>query len=458
MSAPIAAAGAAASFGRSLGESAASTGTHGLINGFLGQLFGGMNARRQWRYQQKQMKLQQQYALEQMQKQSELSYANWQKQFDYENAYNDPSKVFDRYLKAGVTPAAVLGSSGVGVNATMSGGSSAMPSASGPSGGSPVSAGAFSPGDPTAIAQNMLARSTVDRNAAAANRDNAEARSIDDQNVGNQLYTLMAETRIALDQAATKHDLAASDVLKVQESIERNALFISDATLLSAIDEKKNQAAFVAGQVRRLNIENEHLGAVLSAQAFMMNTQAALNQVLGDQAVEVIESLRLNNLDTANELVRNWDKRFDVEIPNPQYSENLRSNNPIVRANPGPPSFKVSMSLKDFYDKTIVNEANASDFLPEQARIALRNAKLDPYVEISKALVGVAGNVVGAGLIRGGMSRAAGSIAAGGSSSNSAGTSLTTRYDSRGNVVGYAKTEMNRSGHSSTYNNTRRSR
>ena len=451
-------AASAASFGQALGQSAASTGSTGLITGALGQLFGGMNARRQWRFQQKQMALQQKYALEQMQKQSELSYANWQKQFDYENAYNDPTKVFDRYLKAGVTPAAVLGSSGVGVNATMSGGSAPTPSASGPSGGSPVVPGGFSPADPTSIAQNMVAQSTVDRNAAAANRDNAEAQSINDQNVGSQLYTLMAQTRVALDQAAAKHNLAVADVLKVQESIERNALFISDSTLLSSIEEKKNQAALVAAEVRRLNIENENLGAVMSAQAFMMKTQAALNQVLGEQAREVIESLRLNNLDTANELVRSWDKRFDVDIPNPQYSENLRSKNPVTRGNPGPRTFKISMSLKDFYDKTIINEANASDFLPEQARIALRNAKVDPYVEISKALVGAAASIAGAGIIRGGMSRAAGTISAGGSSSSSAGSSLTTRYDSSGNVVGYAKTEMSRSGHSSTYGNTRKSR
>ena len=172
MAAPVS---AAASFGQALGQSAASTGATGLITGALGQLFGGMNARRQWRFQQKQMKLQQQYALEQMQKQSELSYANWQKQFDYENAYNDPSKVFERYRLAGVTPAAVLGSSGVGVNATMSGGSAPMPSASGPSGGSPVAPGGFASADPTAIAQNMMARSSVERNDAAANRDNAEA-------------------------------------------------------------------------------------------------------------------------------------------------------------------------------------------------------------------------------------------------------------------------------------------
>lgn len=453
MAAPI-----AASFGQALGQSAASSGATGLISGALGQLFGGMNARRQWRFMQKQMKLQQQYALEQMQKQSELSYANWQKQFDYENAYNDPTKVFDRYLKAGVTPAAVLGSSGVGVNATMSGGSSAMPSASGPAGGASVAPGGFAPADPTSIAQNMVAQSTVNRNAAAANRDNAEAKSISDQNVGSQLYTLMAQTRVALEQASAKHNLAVADVLKVQESLEKNALFISDATLLSAIDEKKNQAALVAGEVRRLDIENEHLGVVMSAQAFMMNTQAILNQILGEQAREVIESLRLNNLDASNELVRNWEKRFDIEIPNPQCSENLRSKNPITRGNPGPRTFHVSMSLKDFYDKTIINEANASDFLPEQARIALRNAKVDPYVEISKALVGAAASIAGAGIIRGGMSRASKTISAGGSSSNSAGSSLTTRYDSKGNLVGYAKTEMTRGTHSSSYNTTRRNR
>ena len=125
------------------------------------------------------MKLQQQYALEQMQKQGEINYANWQKQFDYENAYNDPSKVFDRYLKAGVTPAAVLGSSGVGVNATMSGGSPGSVGASGPSSGSfdfssPLPPGAGASAAATAL-EAMGVNSTIERNKAASNRDNAEA-------------------------------------------------------------------------------------------------------------------------------------------------------------------------------------------------------------------------------------------------------------------------------------------
>lgn len=147
-----------------------------------GQVASGLfkpSLKRQWKYQQKQMKLQQQYALEQMEKQGEINYANWQKQFDYENAYNDPSKVFDRYLKAGITPAAVLGGSGVGINATMFGGSAGSVGASGPSGGSldfssPLPSGVGSAAASTAL-EAMGVNSTIERNKAASNRDNAEA-------------------------------------------------------------------------------------------------------------------------------------------------------------------------------------------------------------------------------------------------------------------------------------------
>ena len=158
-------------------------GAAGLSAG--GQVASGLfkpSLRRQWKYQQKQMKLQQQYALEQMQKQGEINYANWQKQFDYENAYNDPTKVFNRYLKAGITPAAVLGSSGVGVNATMSGGSSGSVGASGPSGGSFDFSSPLPPGAGSAAAgaalEAMGVNSTIERNKAAANLDNAQADDI----------------------------------------------------------------------------------------------------------------------------------------------------------------------------------------------------------------------------------------------------------------------------------------
>jgi len=220
-----------------------------------GQVASGLfkpSLRRQWKYQQKQMKLQQQYALEQLQKQGEINYANWQKRFDYENAYNDPTKVFDRYLKAGITPAAVLGSSGVGVNATMPGGSPGSVGASGPSGGSfdfssPLPPGVGSAATGVAL-EAMGVNSTIERNKAAANLDNAQADDIRNRmptreqgqalielekqlkraNIGNQSALARYYGELAINQEAYNKyaDLAATyDFQRIQaayaEQVER---------------------------------------------------------------------------------------------------------------------------------------------------------------------------------------------------------------------------------------------
>lgn len=430
-----------------------------------GQVASGLfkpSLKKQWRYQQKQMKLQQQYALEQMQKQGEINYANWQKQFDYENAYNDPSKVFDRYLKAGITPAAVLGSSGVGVNATMSGGSAGSVGASGPSGGSLDFSSRLPPGAGSAVASTALeamgVNSTIERNKAAADRDSAEAANIRSNTFDVEFNRARVEAAKSVDEALAKKEIEAAAALKSERLLNDLNNTLLSLTLDARVEDVKAQADTAKEELRQLRVQGTQIERLVNARILVLETQSALNSSLGGLAAANTEGQRINNLDLANELARQWDKRFDVEVPNPQYSENLRSKNPITRANPGPKTFKITLSLKDFYDKTAINQASASEFLPEQARVALRNAKLDPYIEISKALVGVAGNLGGAGIIRGGMSRAASTVSAGGASNNASSSSMTTRYDSRGNVVGYAKTEMSRSGYSSSYNNSRRSR
>ena len=430
-----------------------------------GQVASGLfkpSLKRQWKYQQKQMKLQQQYALEQMQKQGEINYANWQKQFDYENSYNDPSKVFDRYLKAGITPAAVLGSSGVGINSTMSGGSAGSVGASGPSGGSFDFSSPLPPGVGSAAAGTALdamgINSSIERNKAAANRDDAEAANIRSNTFEPEFNKARAEASKAVDEALANKEIEAASALKSERLLNDLNGTLLALTMDARVEESKALADTAKEELKQLRIQGTYIERMVKARVLVLETQGALNESFSGLVSAKEEGERINNLDLANEFSRNWDKRFDVEIPNPQYEKNLRSSNPITRGNPGPKTFKVSMSLKDFYDKTEINQSNASEFLPEQARVALRNAKLDPYVEISKALIGVAGSVAGAGIIRGGMSRAAGTVSAGGSSANSTASSMTTRYDSAGNVVGYAKTEMNRSGYSSSYNNSRRSR
>lgn len=314
MPAPIAAAAATASFGRALGESAASTGSTGLINGFLGQLFGGMNARRQWRFQQKQMALQQKYALEQMQKQSDLSYANWQKQFDYENAYNDPTKVFDRYLKAGVTPAAVLGSSGVGVNATMSGGSAPMPSASGPSGGSPIAPGGFAATDPTAIAQNMMARSSVNRNDAAANRDNAEA----DLMRGNTHSADWRKEMDELEKKSLEHNIDnVSELIRLNRALaDIHAADAEYADLMATYKFQDFVAMYSkhveeANQIKRYN--DKYFDSVYAAQIARDYAAAYESAASGDLSKAETEIAKVRLADLREWFNLNWDSA--VEVP-----------------------------------------------------------------------------------------------------------------------------------------------
>lgn len=314
MGAPVAA--AAASFGQSLGQSAASSGATGLISGALGQLFGGMNARRQWRFQQKQMALQQKYALEQMQKQSELSYANWQRQFDYENAYNDPTKVFDRYLKAGVTPAAVLGSSGVGVNATMSGGSAGMPSASGPSGGAPVSPGAFAPGDPAAIAQNMVAQSTVNRNAAAADRDEAEAANLRGNTHTREWRERMDNLELQIVQHNVKDAREIANLHEAQAQITAIDAYLSDITQGYKMSSIIAMAGVLQEKYQNLRQTNDWFAPQAGAALAVAWSSVIANLAAADESESrmKLNAQDLKDLQKWYEL--NWEKEVPVQMRN----------------------------------------------------------------------------------------------------------------------------------------------
>ena len=307
---------AAASFGQALGQSAASTGTSGLITGALGQLFGGMNARRQWKFQQKQMALQQKYALEQMQKQSELSYANWQKQFDYENSYNDPSKVFDRYLKAGVTPAAVLGSSGVGVNATMSGGSASMPSASGPSGGSPVVPGGFAPIDPTSIAQNMVAQSTVDRNTAAANRDDAEAANLRGNTHTQEWREKMDNLELQIVQHNVKDAREIANLHEAQAQITAIDAYLADITQGYKMSSIMAMAGVLQEKYQNLRKTNDWFAPQAGAALAVAWSSVISNISAADEAESRIRLNSQNLKDLQKWFELNWEKEVPVQIRN----------------------------------------------------------------------------------------------------------------------------------------------
>lgn len=217
--------------GQSLGMNAASSAGSSSGSGLADALFGGISARRNWKYKQKEMALQQQYALEQMSKSAEFQLAHDKQMFDYQNAYNDPSAVLARNLDAGLNPAAVLGQSGVGVSAT-------IPTASGgaPSGHGPVATGsggglAALAGNPSAYADIQLKDAQQERERSAAALNDAEAEWYKSQTVDKDLRERLIKAQAGLTEAG------------ITESSSRASLNTA-ITLSYSIDNELKEATF----------------------------------------------------------------------------------------------------------------------------------------------------------------------------------------------------------------------
>lgn len=276
--------------------------------------------KRQWKYQQKQMKLQQQYALEQMQKQGEINYANWQKQFDYENAYNDPSKVFDRYLKAGITPAGVLGSSGVGVNATMSGGSPGSVGASGPSGGSfdfssPLPPGAGSAAASTAL-EAMGVNSTIERNKAAADRDNAEAANLRGNTHSQEWRERMDKFELQIAEHHVKDARELANLREAQAQIVAIDAYLSNITQGYKMSSIMAMAGILEEKYQNIRMTNDWFVPEAGA-ALAVAWSSAIANVSAAAESESRTKLNYQELkDLQNWFELNWEKEVPIQIRN----------------------------------------------------------------------------------------------------------------------------------------------
>lgn len=299
-----AASGAASSFG--------SAGGSGIGN----VLFGGISAKRQWKYAKKQMALQQQYALEQMAKSAEYQLKHDRSMFDYENAYNDPSKVFERFAKAGVNPAAVLGQSGASIGATIGTGSGSAPSAGGPSASGAIGSAPALSGDPTAIAQNALLEASKDKAREDARLSRAEAVRIENETQGKDYYKQMADlSRQLLEHNVTdKKAIAAYDeaLARIQGSIAQ----YSDLTATYQFQQVVSDYARSVEEYRYLKALNDAEIPVMEqmvaanlaltlAQAYAANSRGSLDRLLGEQA-------KINLADLENWFSVNWTTPVDV--------------------------------------------------------------------------------------------------------------------------------------------------
>lgn len=305
-----------AQMGQSLGMNAASSAGTSAGGGIADALFGGISARRNWKYKQKEMALQQQYALEQMSKSAEYQLAHDKQMFDYQNAYNDPSAVLARNMIAGLNPAAVLGQSGVGVSAT-------IPTSSGgaPSGHGPVASGvggglAALAGSPAAYADIQLKDAQQERERSAAALNDAEADWYKSQTLDKDLRERLMKAQAGLAEAGiteTNARASLNTAIALSYSIDnelKDAAFGYNLEMIKAdLGKAKEEYYQLKARTGYIDDQIEAELQLLTARALYLKSSSA-NQ---DQLARVNE---LTADDLENWFDVNWNTEVEVPIIN----------------------------------------------------------------------------------------------------------------------------------------------
>ena len=198
--------------------------------GAANALFGGIQARRNWKYKQKEMALQQKYNLENMQKQFDYQQEAWNR----ENRYNDPRNASARWRLAGISPNAVFVNSPGGAGVA---GYAGTPDVSNPSAGGNVDTSTYHPTlTPVEMmrAQNekKVADSQADLNNALANKARGDTKDPD-------ITKRSQLVQLSRDEIAKETEEVQRDILKIQKIFaaakEANDVAIQRAKFLEII-------------------------------------------------------------------------------------------------------------------------------------------------------------------------------------------------------------------------------
>ena len=384
-----------------------------ILGGGISSAGSAVRTRKQWRYRQKEMALQQEYALAQMQKQ----YDYWKQQTDYMNEYNDPSALLARWRSAGVTPAGVLGQSGVSVSSNSASGPGTSGQGIGASGmdvenslgalGSSVTAAGAASGE------MMLARTGAERNRAAANRDNAEADRLAGETHSPDWRASMDAFNLSLAEsnASSAKDLARLNASQA-DIMELNRDFMK-STEAYRLDEYMSRVARLKEEyfgLREYNVKylNREYEAGIALTWMRVFETAARAENIGIESD--VASLRLEDL-------QNWfDVNWNTTVKVPRYNDKGKQIG--VQELTGKEIFATLLSLD-------LSEADLSRGL---SRWRLRSEKNALGYGILRTLVGVGAGVAGA-------------VATKGLTSASSVGSLDSdtyqeKYDRRGDYVG----------------------
>lgn len=217
------------SLGSLMGSTAAGA-VGNIASAGVNALFGGIQARRNWKYKQKEMALQQKYNLENMQKQFDYQQEAWNR----ENRYNDPRNASARWRLAGISPNAVFGNSPGGAGVA---GSAGSPDVSNPSAGGNVDTSTYHPTlTPVEMmrAQNerKIADSQADLNNALADKARGDTKDPD-------ITKRSQVVQLSRDEIAKEAEEVQRDILKIQKDFaaakEANDVAIQRAKFLEII-------------------------------------------------------------------------------------------------------------------------------------------------------------------------------------------------------------------------------
>ena len=217
------------SLGSLMGSTAAGA-VGDIASGAANALFGGIQARRNWKYKRKEMALQQKYNLENMQKQFDYQQEAWNR----ENRYNDPRNASARWRLAGISPNAVFDNSHGGAGVA---GSAGTPDVSNPSAGGNVDTSTYRPTlTPVEMmrAQNekKVADSQADLNNALANKARGDTKDPD-------ITKRSQLVQLSRDEIAKETEEVQRDILKIQKIFaaakEANDVAIQRAKFLEII-------------------------------------------------------------------------------------------------------------------------------------------------------------------------------------------------------------------------------
>lgn len=317
-----------------------------IASGATNALFGGIQARRNWKYKKKEMELQQKYNLENMQKQFDYQQEAWNR----ENRYNDPRNASARWRLAGISPNAVFGNSPGGAGVA---GSAGTPDVSNPSAGGNVDTSAYHPTlTPVEMmrAQNekKVADSQADLNNALANKARGDTKDPD-------ITKRSQLVQLSRDEISKETEEVQRDILKIQKIFaaakEANDVAIQRAKYLEIIancnklladknvsdemkekleaDKKLAQEMVNTEKAKQRNLDSqtetenqirEGRKSLTDAQAKEALSRAGLNKLARDRdSYEFF--LRLINADDVNspeqalsKCVRILQSRFNVDL------------------------------------------------------------------------------------------------------------------------------------------------